>query len=412
MADTNLTHQQRLIVRRISMHLTKDFPFFGHVFACCRFVHSTDVKTAGLLVGEFLTVRLGDKFFDKNLSYADQRFILLHEVSHFMFQHPARAGKQLTDVKNVAMDLAVNSFLKKHSPFGVPNHAATPDQYKMEWDRTYEWYLHKLLAQQNQQGQGQGKGGGKNQQQGKGGGQGQGDQGDQDGKGKASSKPHGAGEDHQWEVTVSEAEAGELSSRMYATAKVAGVEPGGALGELYKVRAEVDWKLEFLRAAQKAELSEEWTFTKRKFSKRYDTIPGVIHDYLGELFIMVDTSGSMGAQEIGACFDIVDQLSLIGYLIRIFEVDASLQREYEYEGIPPKVKGGGGTMFQSSFKKITQDYPECEQIICLTDGYIGDLGQGPPAGIDVVFVLTPDSPDSMPWGDVIRMKLNPDTMEY
>lgn len=410
MSDTNLTHQQKLIVRRISMGLTKEFPFFGHIFACCRFVLSSEVKTAGLLVGECLTVRLGEKFFDPQASYADQRFILLHEVGHFMFMHPMRSGKVLNEAKNIAMDLAVNSFLKKHSPFGLPRHASTPDQFNLEWDRSFEWYLQKLMGKQQQQQQ-QGQGKGKGQGQGKGNGEGEGD-GEDEGKQKSKGqKPHGAGEDHQWECQVSEAEATELSSRMYSTAKVAGADPGGGLSDIYQVRTEVDWKLEFLRAAQKAELSEEWTFTKRKFSKRYGTIPGVIHDYLGELYLLVDTSGSMGPRELGACFDVVDQLANLGYFIRIFEVDTKLQQEYVYEGIPPKVKGGGGTMFQSAFKHIIEHYPECEQLIALTDGYIGDLSYGPPP-VDIVWVLTPDSPDSMPFGETIRMRLNTRTGEY
>jgi len=406
MADTALNHQERLAVRRISMRLTKEFPFFGHVFACCRFVRSKEVETAGLLVDECLTVRLGDKFFDKEISYTNQRFIMLHEVAHFLFQHPTRAGKQLTDVKNLAMDLAVNSFLQRHSSLPLPEHALTPSSFNLDWDRTYEWYLHQLMKQQHQkEGNGGGNNGNNKKQQGKAG------DGKGDGKGDNKDKRHGAGQNHKWEIKVSETEAEELSGRLYATAKAAGTDPGGALGELYKVRAEVDWKLEFLRAAQRAELSEEWTFTKRRFSKRYDTIPGVIHDYLGKLFLIVDTSGSMGPKEIGACFNVVEQLARIGYLIHIFEVDAKLQREYVYEGTPPKVKGGGGTMFQTSFAHIAENYPECEQIICLTDGYVGDLHHGPPDP-EIVWVLTPDAPDNMPWGHTIRMKLNSRTMEY
>jgi predicted metal-dependent peptidase len=413
MAEVALTQQQKLTVRRIAMGLTKEFPFFGHVFACCRFVFDDAVPTAGLKIGEFMTVQLGSKFFEKK-DFNDQRFILLHELSHWMFQHPIRAvqtgtknSKNMSDQKNMAMDLAVNSFLKRHSPFRLPQDAKTPDDFKLDWDRTYEWYLYQLMkSQQKQQGGGgQGSGQCDGRQQGQGGGKGN-PSGDDQGKGQGQGKDdrHGAGGQHHWECSVSEAEAGELACRMYQAAKMAGQDPGGALGEIYKVRAEIDWRTEFLRAAQKAELSEEWTFTKRRMSKRFDTIPGLIHDYLGELYLIVDTSGSMGPKEIGACFDIVDKLFNMGYIIHIFEVDAKLQQEYLYEGVPPKVKGGGGTAFQSAFKHIIETYRQCEQIICLTDGYICDLDRGKPP-VDMVFIISPDGTTDLPYGEVIKMKL-------
>jgi len=419
MAEQALTQQQKLTVRRIAMGLTKEFPFFGHVFACCRFVYDAEIPTAGLKIGEFMTVQLGPKFFEKK-DFNDQRFVLLHELGHWMFQHPVRAmqtgsknSKQMSDQKNMAMDLAVNSFLKRHSPFRLPQDSKTPDDFRLEWDRTYEWYLYQLMKQNPQQsgGQGKGQGGGK-QQQGQGQGQSSGDQdGDSQGKGKGKNQDdrHGAGGQHHWECSVSEAEAGELACRMYQAAKMAGHDPGGALGEIYKVRAEIDWRTEFLRAAQKAELSEEWTFTRRRMSKRFDTIPGLIHDYLGELYLIVDTSGSMGPKEIGACFDIVDKLHTMGYIIHIFEVDAKLQQEYLYEGVPPKVKGGGGTAFQSAFKHILTNHHQCEQIICLTDGYICDLNQGKPP-VEMVFIISPDGTTDLPYGEIIKMKLLEETL--
>lgn len=394
--DIQLDHQQRLVVRRIATALAKDFPFFGHLLACCQIVLSENVQTAGLLYDEALTIQLGKRYFDGNqLSLADQRFILLHELCHFILQHPLRAGKDLDDVKNLAMDIAVNSFLKKHSPFQLPNEAATPDTFKLEWDRSYEFYLAKLRQMFPKAGGGNGNGNGQcsgSQQ-----------KGDQSGDGKKK-KPHAGGEEHTWDIKTTPAEAAEFTNRLYQVAKAAGSDPGGYLSEFYRVRVHVDWRDEFLRTAQQSELSEEWTFTRRRLSKRYGTIPGLKHDYLGELYFIVDTSGSMGKREVGACFDVIDKLYNMGYVIHIFEVDATLQQEYIYEKIPPNVKGGGGTMFQTTFKHIMKEYPDCEQVVALTDGYVGDLHNGKP-DFDVTFVITPGGTKDMPWGNVIKMKL-------
>lgn len=388
--SSQLSHQQRLIVRRITAGLAKEFPFFGHLLACCQISKTDELPTAGLLIDESLTIKLGDRYFRSDISYNDQRFILLHEICHFIFKHPLRAGKP-DDLKNIAMDIAVNSFLKNHSPFTLPDEALTPAMFNFEWDRSYEYYYTKLLKMQQKckqcGGQGCGKCSGK---------------GDKKGNGKG--RPHAGGEQHSWEVKVSHAEATEFTHRMYQVAKAAGSDPGGSLSELYRVAVHVDWRDEFLRTAQQSELSEEWMFTRRRLSKRYGTIPGLVHDYLGELYLIVDTSGSMGKRELGASFDVVDKLRNIGYLIRIFEVDAKLQQEYIYAGIPPNVKGGGGTMFQSAFEHIAKEYPECEQVIALTDGYVGDLNAKQPP-FEVTFVITPDGTKDLPWGNIIQMKL-------
>ena len=130
------------------------------------------------------------------------------------------------------------------------------------------------------------------------------------------------------------------------------------------------------------------------------------HDYQGEIHVMVDTSGSMSAKEVGACFSIVHKLHLMGYRVWVHEVDAALHSSYIYSGIPPKVHGGGGTMFREAITKVREDFPELQEVIILTDGYIFDMTGGIPSGLtSVLIVLTEDSNANLPdWATTLRMR--------
>jgi len=385
---------QTLTLRRLNVMLLQEHPFYGHIMASCRWDQNNEMPAvAGLKVNtDYLTILIGDPFF--KMDFNDQRFAVMHELLHFLFQHPMRMNKMCDMIKNIAADLAVNSYIAQSSRIQKSDHCLYPKQFNLPDNRTYEFYLKELnkMAQKNKlklPGEGKGGSGG--------------------GKDKEKSES-GKGGEHYWVIDGTPEEASELARRIFNVAKSVGTVPNGALRDLYEAEAKICWEELLIQASQSSEMSEEWRFTKRHYSRRYHTIPGVVHEYHGEMKICVDTSGSMGAKEIGACFSVVDKMDGLGYNIDVFEFDAEFQREYKYEGIPPKVKGGGGTCILSTFKHIAEEHPDTTQVFVFTDGMIFDLDSAKAIadeqGWEVVFILTADY--DTPFGQKIVMDIEGD----
>jgi predicted metal-dependent peptidase len=387
------TKDQTLTLRRLNVVLLQEHPFYGHIMATCRWDQENSMPAvAGLKINTaFLTILIGDRFF--NLDHNEQRFAVMHELLHFLFQHPIRMHRMCDAIKNIAADLAVNSYIVQSSRIQKSESCLYPKQFNLPDNRTYEFYLKELnkMVQQN-----------KLKLPGLG--------GEGFGRGKDGKSESGKGGEHYWVIDGTLEEAAELARRVFNVAKSVGTVPEGSLRDLYEAEAKISWEELFIQASQSSEMSEEWRFTKRHYSRRYHTIPGVVHEYHGEMKVAVDTSGSMGPKDVGACFSVVDKMNSLGYNITIFEFDADFQREYQYEGIPPKVKGGGETCVSSTFQHIAEEHPDTTQVFVFTDGMIFDLDKAKAIadeeGWEVVFILTNEY--DMPFGQKIIMDVDGD----
>lgn len=399
------TREETLTLRRLNVLILQESPFFGHIMASCRWDCCDEMPTvAGLKINsEFLTLLIGKAFFV--MPFDQQKFVVVHELLHFLFKHPMRMQYKCDDLKNAAADLAVNSFILRSTRYLSSPYSLQPQNFGLYDNRTYEYYLKELMrlvkegkidiriwCQCGADGKGRG------------------------GTGKASGvcpkcggriRAPGEGDGHYWKIEGTLDEASELARRLYNVAKSVGATPVGALRELYEAEARISWEELVINAAQTSEMAEEWRFCKRHCSRRYGTIPGVVHEYLGDMMITVDTSGSMSPKEVGACFNVIDKMAGLGYRITILEHDADFLREYPYEGIPPHVKGGGGTCICSTLQHIEEDYPNCTQVFCFTDGVIFDLDKARAVvernDWDIVWILTQDQ--TMPYGRQILMEI-------
>ncbi len=393
--------EYRRKIRKLIMNLLGQQPFFGHILASCLWSFEKSLPApAGMIIRDSLEIIINPETFFMLDEY-DQKFTLLHEVLHFLFKHPWRAELGGRDrswaINNIAMDLATNSYLSDSCNIKSPDWVCTPQGFNLEVNKTFEWYLKHLPTKKLKfkfKGD-PGPGGG-------------GIHGDQDQQGQGvEGEIEVEVPEHWWKTEVPEIEAEGLARRLFeGAAKMAGKVPSGALRELYEQKAEVDWRNAFINYAQSSEQNEDWRYCKRHTSRRYSVPPGAKHEYQGEIHVFVDTSGSMSPKDIGACFSIIDKLRLMGYLIWVHEVDASLHQTYIYKGVPPKVKGGGGTMFREAMQKVKEEFPEMVEAILLTDGYIFDLSGAMPEGLrSVLVVITEESRADLPdWCTVLRMR--------
>ena len=156
--------------------------------------------------------------------------------------------------------------------------------------------------------------------------------------------------------------------------KLRGLVPGSLkafVDSLFEIKEPVmDWKAYFRRFLG----SSQEVYTKksrRKYNKRYADNPGLKIKQKKKVLFQVDTSGSMGDQDIKDAFHEIHHAYKSGTMIDIAEVDAHVHRVYPYKGKWDKTCcGRGGTMMSPGIEYFNKHHREYTTMIIFTDGYI------------------------------------------
>jgi predicted metal-dependent peptidase len=110
-----------------------------------------------------------------------------------------------------------------------------------------------------------------------------------------------------------------------------------------------------------------------------------------KVLVAVDTSGSMGAQELTrAVAETVGVSKAVGAKVDLVCADAKVQgvaKVGSVEEIARSLKGGGGTLYQPVFDYAEQMRPLPDLVVFVCDGGCFDKPR-PPKGIRVLWVLT------------------------
>jgi len=167
--------------------------------------------------------------------------------------------------------------------------------------------------------------------------------------------------------------------------KIAGKGAGGLDRELQDLlEPKVDWRevlREFVKATCRAKDTSSWRRPNRRFLGTGTYMPSMIGEKVGHLVIAIDTSGSIGQDELS---DFLGEVKGIAEEVNPSQVDliywdsaVAGHEEYAENDVASiisstKPKGGGGTSPScvSEYLKENKIEPEC--IIMLTDGYVGD----------------------------------------
>ena len=152
--------------------------------------------------------------------------------------------------------------------------------------------------------------------------------------------------------------------------------PGGMI-ELIKKAAE--GKIDFrsaLRGFRASILSEKRRLTRMRPSRRFGFEQmGSRYDFITRILVAVDTSGSVGSEELGRYFNIIttffkygiQQVDVLMFDWEIqgdvMKLDEAKKRKQEF-----KVQGRGGTNFQAPVDYLVE-HPEYDGMIIITDGY-------------------------------------------
>ena len=371
--------------------------------------------------------------FVDHLTAAELEGTLAHEVLHCALGHQCRRGGREPELWNRAADFAINPLLVANG-FTLPAGALIDPAFdNLSAEEIYARLLQKGGgAGQNQAAQQSLGGGGssssppdahgapapeptngadpKSDSQ-------QGDRLGNGGSKGASARPGGFGEvcdardeagsaaspaekrrqEHEWAIAAEQA---------LRAAKSCGSEPAGLERPLAESRqSRQDWRAilrDFVAATAPADY--RWTPPNRRYIASGLYLPSVERLGVGEIVIVVDTSGSIGALELeqfaGEISAIADEVQ--PEAIHVVHCDAAVQSVQQFgpsEPVRLEPKGGGGTDFRPAFEWVTQNgiAPAC--FIYLTDlccDLFPDVPEYP-----VLWVT--DSHRAAPFGETIRI---------
>jgi predicted metal-dependent peptidase len=317
--------------------------------------------------------------FVEGLKPAELEGVLAHEVLHCALAHHCRRGQREPELWNEAADYAVNPILLSSQvvlPAGVLVDPAFADLSAEE--------IYARLMKMRESGEAPDSTHAPS-------GNGAGASGLGPTAGRPPSEPPQAprpgavgevidavGEDDktasQAERQRQEREWSIAAEQAMRSAKACGNEPAGVERALEEVRnGKVDWRSvlrDFISASHPSDYS--WTPPNRRHLSRGLYLPSVVRSGVGEIVIAVDTSSSIGAEELDQFAAEITAIADEVQPERILVVycDASVQSIQEFTPPEPVVlspKGGGGTDFRPPFEWLAEHevMPSC--LIYLTD---------------------------------------------
>ena len=323
--------------------------------------------------------------------------LLKVEMIRILLQHPY--ARQPLGCLPVMLQTASDMVISPAYKFSWID-LAKPEDFGLPQGQYYEWYANRLNDMvQGQQSQSQGEE--QSQDQNQGGGQGQkqktdsteksaesatsGTDGEDSGENdKMGGKSKGTDYTSLWEEDQFQA---RLITDLVQSTTQWGSLPGNMV-ELIKKAAEgkIDYR-GALRTFRSSILSQKRRLTRMRPSRRFGFEQmGSHYDFTTRLLIAIDTSGSVGSEELGRYFRIITTFFKYG----IQEIDV-LMFDHEVQGMPIKldeakknkqefkvkgrggtqefkVKGRGGTDFQAPVDYVKEN-PNYDGLIIITDGY-------------------------------------------
>ncbi len=425
-----MTTEERLT--RARTRLVLDQPFFGTLSLRLKLLPglSPTMATDGSRI-------VYNPAFVDQLKSAELEGTLAHEVLHCALGHHCRRGNRDPRLWNEAADLAINPILIKNG-FALPAGALIDPAFT---NLSAEEIYARLLRNRGEgstatsQSAGHASGGGTTSN-------GQStaqDSGTQDSSlpaacesgsnrtpettegtpDPASMRPGGFGEvldatddqghpaspaemrrqEHEWNIAAEQA---------IRAAKACGREPGNVERPLAETRqSQQDWRAilrDFIAATAPSDY--RWTPPNRRYIASGLYLPSVERRALGEIVIVVDTSGSIGKRELEQFAAEISAISEEAQPEAIYVVysDSAVQSVQEFRASEPvklDPKGGGGTDFRPAFEWVVENNltPAC--LIYLTDLCCDSFPETP----DYPVLWVTESRRSGSFGETVRLSL-------
>lgn len=348
-----LTVEQKLQRAHVWLMNSPKYCLYSGIFMLGKTEVKDDVSTA---CTNGRDVFYGREFMDK-LTEPELRAVVLHENLHKAFRHLTMwksLYKENPQLANMACDYVINLMIKDSDPDGrevkLPDSGLLDEQYRgLNAKQVYD----KLKQEGNC-----GGGGG------------------------------GGMDEHDWEGAekLSDDEVRELQKQIDQALRQGAILAGKLNGEVGRdvkdlLDPKVNWR-EALRDFVTSFCSEKDVSTWRKPNRRWVDqdvyLPSLIGESVGPLVVAVDTSGSVGMEELGA---FLSELRSICEMVTPERIDllywdhrVARHEKYEPDDFnammqSTKPAGGGGTDVNCVFGYVKEKSIKPEAVVVLTDGY-------------------------------------------
>jgi predicted metal-dependent peptidase len=425
----------RITKARVALLL--DEPFFGSLLMQLRPVANPDIST---MCTDGRTLEYSPKYLDQ-LNDRQLRTVLAHEVLHPALLHPFRLGDRDLRTANIAADYVINDFLDNYNKDAVARGQSAPFEWPVNengestvlLDHQYdgmafeEVYAALWSKRPGQSGSDPAEGSGAPGTN-PGGGDGQ---DDPDSSGAPSTKPADGenarsvpnirddgtspGEFKAGSKDPSEAQAEEAKWKVavknaVSCAKSRGRIPGSVarlVTDLLTPKA--SWR-EILRDLITALANDDYTWARpnRRYIQSGFILPSLHNPRLGRIAIAIDTSSSIGHEELNQFMGEIRSIlfDCRPEKILLIQCDAEITefREMDpFDELAVELKGGGGTDFNPVFERLEQEVQSGSDpvaLVYLTDLY-GSFPTQPPA-YPVIWACNNDH-ETAPFGTTIRI---------
>lgn len=367
-----LTAEQRVQKSHVALMNDPKYCLYSGIFMLGKTEVDDDLPTA---CTDGRNTYYGRKFVD-SMKDSDLKGLILHENLHKAFRHTTvwkHLYKQNAQLANMACDYVINLMIHDSDPQGVnvslPEGGCLDEKYRgMDAGEVFR----TLKQEAEQQGQGNGKG---------------------DGSGEGSQAGGQGFDEHDWEGAdaLSEDEkqalAREVDQALRQGALLAGKLNGNVPREITEaMEAKVNWKevlRDFVSSICADKDNSTWRRPNRRWVDQSVYMPSAIGEAVGRIVVAVDTSGSIGNEEIGQFLgelvSICNHVQPEGVDLMYWDTQVCAHEKYDrgdYDAIMSSTKpaGGGGTSAKCIPRYIEQHKLNPECVIVLTDGYIDGWG--------------------------------------
>ena len=353
-----LTSEQRVTKSHIAIMRSKQFCMFAGVLSVGKVIFTNDIPTACTNGRDVMY----SPDFIKTLDDKELNFVVLHEALHKVYQHMhlwRKLFKENGQLANMAADYVVNYAI--HEADEHSEIAKRPDSalFDLRFKNMTTKQIFDLLKQNGEEGSG------------------------------------GSGHDiHDWEgaESLSDEETKQTIKELdqalrqgeIIRSKMQG-NKNRAVNEILEPK--VNWReqlRDFVNATCRNKDRTSWKRPHKRFIGHDVYMPSMVGETIGKIVVGIDTSGSIGQQElnefltevVAICDDVSpSSIELLYWDTHVAGHETYNQGDYSALVQSTKPAGGGGTHVGCVNQYIKDKRIEPEAIIILTDGYVeNDFG--------------------------------------
>lgn len=329
--------KQKVDINESIRDLLKRSPLLGYIVVKMKPRKST-MLPAGAGITRDVTLMYREDYFEK-WTLRERAAVLEHEARHIAHRHFDRLlNVEHPHIAVIAKEISINQYIED-----IPKGCPKPEHFNLGQGHSLEEY-YKMLVDNAQE------------------------------VPCANARGKNPLDGDTKESPASSTQPGAIYREAKSYAKSIGDKTGEEFEKIEPIPT--NWKMKMRKMAGCQPVTTKVRKTYMRRSKRYEGQPGIRKDLgLGELIVGVDTSGSMGSDELGVIWDAIkktrvrcSKMTLIQCDVEVKDV-TNVRRGMEYL----EVKGRGGTELTPIVTKARElGFPKVPLVV-FTDGEVSNF---------------------------------------